>query len=332
MKIKLLLAPALAGFVFLSTVHAGTIVEDFSHDPSLDGWQMFGDTNLFQWDSVNHNLRVTWDSSQPNSYFYHPLDTVLGRYDDFSMAFDLVLTDYAIGVTPGETNTFEVATGFLNYSEATNSLFLRGSYPTQPDLAEFDFFPSDSEPITNSINPSFVDSANDFAYNTYGYVTLPVNVTLRVTVAYTATNQTAVLTVTTNGINVVAPSYAYLDYTGGFYTGFGDFHLDTFAVESYSGVGSYYGSLLAHGTVGNILLTLPPPPVTLLQPSVAHGVGQVQFNSRTNWNYILESSTDLTTWQTNGSVVIGTGGSMVLQDTNAAQLHQFYRVNAQRAD
>ena len=102
--------------------------EDFSIDPALDGWQVFGDTNLFQWDSVNQVLKVTWDSSQPNSYFYHPLGTILGTNDDFSMAFDLVLNDYAIGVNPNQPSTFEMATGLLNYSEATSAGFLRGGY------------------------------------------------------------------------------------------------------------------------------------------------------------------------------------------------------------
>ena len=87
MQKKSLLALAAAGFAFVSTLDAGTLTENFSHDPALDGWQVFGDTNLFHWDSVNHNLQVTWDSSQSNSYFYHPLGTILGTNDDFSMSF-----------------------------------------------------------------------------------------------------------------------------------------------------------------------------------------------------------------------------------------------------
>ena len=67
--------PAIASLFVLSMacVNANTIVERFTTDPALDGWQVFGDTNLFQWDSANQNLAVTWDSSQTNSYFYHLL-------------------------------------------------------------------------------------------------------------------------------------------------------------------------------------------------------------------------------------------------------------------
>ena len=65
--------------------------ENFSADPLQNGWQIFGDTNLFQWDSTNQNLDVTWDSSQTNSYFYNPLGTILAKSDDFSLSFDLQL-------------------------------------------------------------------------------------------------------------------------------------------------------------------------------------------------------------------------------------------------
>ena len=56
-----------------------TITENFTTNPLLNGWQIFGDTNLFQWDPTNHDLAVTWDSSQSNSYFYLPLSNILGR-------------------------------------------------------------------------------------------------------------------------------------------------------------------------------------------------------------------------------------------------------------
>ena len=64
---------ALAGLSVVSASRAVTVVEDFSTDPQAKGWQVFGDTNLFAWNSTNRNLEVTWDSTQPNSYFYYPL-------------------------------------------------------------------------------------------------------------------------------------------------------------------------------------------------------------------------------------------------------------------
>ena len=177
-----------------------------------------------------------------------------------------------------------------------------------------------------------MDSQNDFYYerrNSYGVVELPTNIVMRVTMNYTAANQTCVLTITTNGVAVVAPVVCGSQRRLGVY--FGDYHLDTFAVESYSGRESG-GSLLAHGTIGNMVLVVPPPPVTYLQPALVNGVGQVQFASRTNWNYVLQSSADLQTWAPAGPPAPGTGGNLILQDTNSPQQHQFYRVNALRAD
>jgi hypothetical protein len=47
---------------------------------------------------------------------------------------------------------------------------------------------------------------------------------------------------------------------------------------------------------------------------------------------VLQSSADLQSWLPAGEAVAGTGGNLVLQDVNPAQPHQFYRVNAVRAD
>jgi hypothetical protein len=136
MKKVLFVSLALAGLSVLSVVRATVITENFSSDPLQNGWQVFGDTNLFQWDSTNHNLVVTWDSSQPNSYFYHPLGTILAIDDDFSVSFDLRLGDI-------NDTGFEIAIGFLNFADATRTNFLRaGTNDFFPNMAEFDYFPS----------------------------------------------------------------------------------------------------------------------------------------------------------------------------------------------
>ena len=104
---------------------ATTFTEDFSTDPAANGWQIFGNTNLFQWDSTNQNLRVTWDSSLTNSYFHRPLGTILTRDDDFSLNFDLTFADYASGTTPGKPYAAPVAIGFLNLDQAAHTNFSR---------------------------------------------------------------------------------------------------------------------------------------------------------------------------------------------------------------
>ena len=166
-------APALAGWLVLLSLRSGAtvITQNFSTNPLQDGWQIFGDTDLFQWNSTNHNLAVTWDSSQTNSYFYHPLGTILTRNDDFSIAFDLRLNDIASGTHAGMTGGFEIGLGFLNFGDATGTNFLRGVfYPIGApigaiNLVEFDYFPSgyfpDFGPVSATTTPTFIATNGD---------------------------------------------------------------------------------------------------------------------------------------------------------------------------
>src|ERR1035437_6676323 len=110
----------------VASVRAITIAENFSNAPAQDGWQIFGNTSLFQWNSGEQNLAVTWDSSEPNSYFYHPLGTILTKADDFSFAFDLRLNDIASGNETGKTGPMGISLGLQNFAAAKKGLFLRG--------------------------------------------------------------------------------------------------------------------------------------------------------------------------------------------------------------
>ena len=112
----------------ISEVRGATpfFAEDFFTDPAQDGWRVFGDTNLFVWNPTNKNLEVTWDSSQPNSYYFHSLGTILGQDDDFQFSFDLNLSDIAAGVNPAKPDAMEVAVGFLNFAGATDPGFYPG--------------------------------------------------------------------------------------------------------------------------------------------------------------------------------------------------------------
>src|SRR6185369_5654460 len=108
---------ALAGLFALVAARCGadTITETFSDDPSQNGWAVFGNTNLFEW--TNQTLSVTWDSTQPNSYFYRSLGTILTKDDDFSISFDLQLKD-AVAFSYGAP----LAIGLFHTSDATNAL------------------------------------------------------------------------------------------------------------------------------------------------------------------------------------------------------------------
>src|SRR4051812_9435022 len=102
-NIRSVSAAALAALLCSASAQAAAITQAFSSNPQAQGWQTFGNSNLFHWNSSNQNLEVTWDSTQPNSYFYHALGTTLSRSDDFRIEFDLFVNDLASGAEPGKT-------------------------------------------------------------------------------------------------------------------------------------------------------------------------------------------------------------------------------------
>jgi len=324
MKKVLFILLAAAGLSVLSIAHATIITENFSSNPLSDGWQIFGDTNLFQWDSTNHQLAVTWDSSQTNSYFYHPLGTCLTRNDDFSIAFDLRLDDIAAG-----GYGFEITLGFLNLSEATGANFLRGTSVNSPNLVELDYFPDVGYGPT--LWPQFVDTNSDFNYNgesDYALYAPALGDWYHVVMTYTASNQTMVTTITnfeqTSGVTVIDP----LDLTNAAYP-FTDFRVDTISVSSYSDVDSG-GSILAHGIVNNFVVTVPLPPIQNLTNTFNGGIWQVQFISQSNWLYTLERTADFQLWTNVMPVTAGNATNLFLQDPHPPADKAFYRVSATR--
>jgi hypothetical protein len=341
MKERIFVSAACAGlFVVLSAARAATLSEDFSTDPFQKGWMVFGNTNLYHWDATNHQLAVTWDSTQPNSYFYHPLGGHLTRYDDFTFDFDLRLDDIASGVEPGKTGPMQLGIGFQNYTAATNANFLRG-YLLVSDIAEFCYYPHgfydfgggvtyDSPP---SLVPSFVSSRSTASPNTlnpYYVLELPTNVVIHITMAYTASNQTAVLTATTNGVPVGSvPDLVLNSPTNSNFAAADDYSVDMFSITSYTSIGDDYDSVLAHGVVGNLQVNLPPP-VQNLTGASSNGVWQVQFTDRTNWLYTLERTTDFISWSDISIPVAGNGTSLFLEDPTAPAGYAFYRVRANR--
>ena len=329
-----------AWFAVPPATPAATLAEDFSADPSQNGWTVFGETNLYHWDSTNHQLIVTWDSTKPNSYFYHSLGGYLTRYDDFTFEFDLRLADIASDVEPGKTGPLQIGIGFQNYSVATNSNYSRG-YGMVSDIAECDYYPHgfydfgggvtyDSPP---SFVPSFVSDESAFSPTTlkpYYVLELPTNVVVHITMVYAASNQTATVTAATNGLPVgTVPSLVLDSPTNSNFTLAADYRVDIFSITSYSSAGDDYDSVLAHGVIANLRVDLPPP-VQNLAGCFSNGVWQVQFSDRTNWVYSLQRTTDLVSWSEASSPAGGNGTSLVLQDTNAPPENGFYRVRARR--
>jgi len=326
MKKALFVALALAGLSVLSVAHATVIVENFTDNPSQDGWQIFGDTNLFQWDANNQNLDVTWDSSQSNSYFYHPLGTILTSADDFNLAFDLQLND-----VEASGYGFELAIGFLNLAEAASTNFNRssGEGGNSPDLVEFTYFPDVG--FGPTVWPVFVDTNSDFNWNgasDYAVYAPNPGDWYHIVMTYTASNQTMVTTMTnfeqTSGMTIIDP----LNLTNADYP-FTDFRVDTVSVNSYQDDG-FGDSIYAQGVMNHFAVTLPPPPVQNLTGAFSNGAWQVQFSSRSNWLYTLERTADFQSWTGVSPAAPGNATNLLLQDTNQPADKAFYRVSASR--
>jgi hypothetical protein len=314
----------LSGLAAASICGAATFTEDFSANPRQNGWKIFGDTNLFRWDSTNQNLAVTWDSSQTNSYFYRPLGTILARSDDFGISFDLQLADIAIGVNPVKTNTFELAVGFINYISATSTNLQRGtgvSASGARNTFEFDYFPDSGKGAT--ISPTIISSNNQFATKFAFPFTLDPGALFHMTMNYTASDKTLRTTMTRNGVAFAPVPNVVLGST------FKDFRLDRIAIINWSDAGAD-GSLLAHGMVDNFVVTVPAPPIQNLTGAFSNHVWQAQFISQSNWLYTLERSADFQSWSNLPTATPGNATNLFLPDTNPPPDKAYYRVRAER--
>ena len=291
------------------------IADDFVNNPLQNGWKIFGDTNLFAWNPTNQNVEVTWDSTQPNSYFYKPLGTILARDDAFSVSFDLQLHD-----TVAFNGGMELAVGLLKFSDATNADFARGG-GNSPNLFELDYFPDTG--FGDSIDATLKDPQSGFNgfYFAYDDQMLQPGVTYQVVLNHAANTSIITGTLLNNGI-------VFTSLTNVFDGAPTNFFLDTLSISSFTGDG-FGDDILAHGTVKNFVVSFPAPPVPLVAAGFTNGVWQAKVNTRTNWTYTLQSSTDLQNW-TDISSAAGNGTNLFLQDTNPSAANAFYRVKADR--
>jgi hypothetical protein len=249
------------------------------------------------------------------------------------------LNDIASGVEPGKTTPIQLGFGFLSFEGATSTNFMRGSYGNAPNVAEFDYYAEGTYVFNDRTNvspaatsPGFISAIDSFAYapvvlSVYDNV-LPTNQTVHVVFSYAASNQTVAIAITTtNGPLGQLPDLV-LTGTNGFQDS-DDFHADIVSISSYSSAGDDYDSILAHGAVGNMVVTLPPPAQNL-RGAFVNSAWQVQFSDRLNWNYTLERTTNWVSWSPVSPPVAGNGTNLVLADTNAPAGKAFYRVSARR--
>ena len=306
---------ALAGLFVLSVARCGaaTFVERFSTDPLQGSWQVFGDTNLFFYDPLLQHLEVRWDSTQSNSYFYHPLGRTLTTNDSFCVVIDFQLSD-----TTASGYGSEVGIGLLNFSDATNANYLR-TFGTQPNVFEFDYFPPDEYGDPASDDATLVDAETGF-YFSYDNVPLNPGVTYHILLLHQANTAAISGEIFTNGQLMTSLSSVY---SGISTNDSGAFQLDTLSISSYAGDG-FGDDLLAHGAVSKIAIASPLP-VEAIQNLAP---GQIQFASDTNWLYSLEQSSDLQDWSPAAMAIFGNGTNLVLQATHLSPDNMFYRVRA----
>lgn len=226
---------------------ADGLTETFTSDPAASGWLATGKTNLFHWDAANHNLAVTWDSTSPNSYFYHPLGRTLSRADGFTLAFDLRLDDISI-TGFGQ----QIALGLLNLAEATHPNFSRPN-SSSPDICEFDYYTDTGFGYSlDGTVADFTESAATYTHFQFNYSNdpLPIGVVCHVVLNHAPGASGLTGGIYTNGVLYSALNQVYANPII-------DFQVDALAIESYAGDG-WGDDVLAHGAVDNLTLTATP--------------------------------------------------------------------------
>lgn len=323
-KVKLprCLVLLLSVFGSLTTVSAADFFEDFDAPPSASNWQIHGEDLLFKWNPAGH-LEVTWDSTRTNSFFIHPLQSVLGRDDAFAFEFDLTLLSVDAGVADGATGSFELAVALINQADATRTNFLRGKGTgTVRNLVEFDYFPDTG--LGETIWPSIWSTNATLNYNDYRDYTLkalPLNQVLHIALDYDPTDLTLTTSITADG-EPFGPIHSTT-----LSSSFTDFRVDAFAVCSYSSAGSSTW-LLATGTIDNVRVTHPRPVTKFGIRNDPQG-WTASFLSGTNWIYQLEEAATLKDWSPVGPTVEGTGDAIDLPVSESASA-VFTRVRATR--
>jgi hypothetical protein len=153
--------------------------------------------------------------------------------------------------------------------------------------------------------------------------------------AYSASNETASITITTNGVLAGPVTSARLATNAvGFGKPFTDFRVDTFAIASYSDAGQSTGSagsLFAHGVIDNIEVKVPPPAILDLEGQWNGSAWVSTFTGRTNWLYWLEASEDLAVWNKVSEATMATD-KIIKDERTRADRRRFYRVFGYRTN
>jgi hypothetical protein len=243
-------------------------------------------------------------------------------------------------VESNKTGPLQIGLGFLNRAGAMSTNYQRGNFGSAPDTAEFDYYTrgyyvdgGTTFPADPATFPSFISGVYSFDYDPIIVSVydneLPTNQTIHVSFSYSSERQMTTLVVKTNGVVTTPLPPLPLDPAHGFQDT-DDVLVDMFSISSYSSVGDDFDSVLANGTVSNVVVSYQFKPVGgFTGATIADGVWKAHFYGHTNYNYALERSGDLQSWIAATEPLGGTKGGMVLVDTFAPPDKAFYRVKAQ---
>ena len=263
-------------------------------------------------------------------FFHLPLGTIVSTNDPFSIAFDLRMNDLAIGTSSNKPYTFQIALGFVNSVSLTNPSAFRGAGQNATygvrNTIEFDYFPDSGFGATFA--PTVISTNNRVAFSDNHPLTLTTGDLFRVTMSYS--NLVLRTQVTRNGSPYGLTPTNYLKDLA--LAAYPDFRVDALALINWSdavqaGSTQFWGSILAHGVVDNILVTVPDAPVSHFIGMRSNATWRATFTSKTNWFYALERTVNFATWNVVSPTNGGVNGAMGLQDTNAPT-NAFYRIKA----
>jgi hypothetical protein len=147
----------------------------------------------------------------------------------------------------------------------------------------------------------------------------------RIEMNWEAETQRLVTAMTRNGEPFGPIDPVHLDET---FTGF-RFRVDAFSLSNYSDAGSS-GSIRAEGRVDRVVTTVPDPPEFRMRGWFEETAWKVELESATRWLYRLERTERFSEWEAVSAWWEGTGGQLILSDTNTPGNRAFYRVRAKR--
>jgi len=294
-----------------------TIREDFASNPSNNGWKVWGNPSLFQWNKELECLDVTWDSSETNSYFYYSLNTELTKKDSFSLEFELQVFEAIAGTSSNKPFTFELSLGLINLNNATNSGFHRGTASSSPNLVEFDYFPDSGYGAT--VSPTIISDRSRF-YPSFAFpFELLATSVYQVRLDYESTNMTLRTVITENGKPTQPIDSVKLP------SDFSDFMVNAVSINNYSDEGAG-GSIKAFGRVDNIQIHLPSVPSVQLHGQKIREHFQVTFTGQPGAFNQIERSVDLKTWTKVFEILLTTERQISYEAVLENNSPAFYRV------